>query len=805
MFFSSEQITWLWPAFSNSMPDETRPFMKLNYRLNPLLPVLAVLLFSLFSTTFALAAASSPLRMETEDERLVTWDLQADTVTSHSNFEILEASGNVTISRGTEYLRADFARYYMSTRWVFLSGNVVVRMGKDELRAEEAEFDLRSRVGWLKNGTIFMAGPHAYLSGDRIDKHWGDIYSFRQAKITTCDGESPAWSFTAEEAVVEIDGYARLSRASFQVADQPVIYTPYFFMPVKTRRQSGFLLPDYGKSTTKGFYYNQPYFWAINDTSDLTVNEFIMQDRGFMHGVEYRARPFTDTAAWIRFDWLYDSVRETNDWGTYGGDGLLRTNRDRYWLRGMLDTRLPDPNWRLKVDLDYTSDQYFLREFKNDFSGYNRSRDELFNWFSRDLSERAENRESGVLLTRDWDRFSVAMSAWYSQDPSLGHGNTPHTDDTTVQRLPQFDAFLHKGRIVNELPLEAEASFQGGYMYRRSGTRGARYEVNPKITLPMTSQYGSLIATAGVRETYYDTERRSYTQSNVPQTGAEEYRDNRTVPEFSLKAFTELARVYEYDTAPLKLDTTMVGKSKITHVRHSIQPRLEYNYRANEDQSRLPYYSEEDRLLPQRELLYSLSNVITRRRETVVMVKGPDGEEHPEIRTSYDDLLRFRISQAYDFREEIRNDQRDTYNRRPFSDIFTDLDLRLTGKLSLTNRSYWSPYMNMFTRTQTGLRFSEGGIGSFGVSYDHRNKFREYDRWRNNKIRYWQISGTVVAFDPFVVNAVMRYDVENTANQETEVHVIYNHQCFQLIGRVMLAPEENHYQIMVVLFGLGDK
>ena len=92
-------------------------------------------------------AAESPLIMQTEDDRTVKWDLTADSLSSLSNEEVLEAKGNVYLRRGSEYLKADYARYYLSTKWVYLKGNVQVRLGRDELKAEEAEFDLSSKVG----------------------------------------------------------------------------------------------------------------------------------------------------------------------------------------------------------------------------------------------------------------------------------------------------------------------------------------------------------------------------------------------------------------------------------------------------------------------------------------------------------------------------------------------------------------------------------------------------------------------------------------------------------------------------------
>ena len=751
------------------------------------------------------ASPAKPLVMESEDQRLVRWDLTADSVTTLNDSEIMEAKGNVFLKRGNEYLKADFARYYMSTKWVYLKGNVVVRTPKDELRAEEAEFDLRSRVGWLKKGRIFMAGPHVYLAGERIDKHWGDMYTFKQAKVTTCDGDSPAWSMTAEEAVVEIDGYARLSRSTFQVKDAPVAYTPYFLFPTKTTRQTGLLTPEYGRSSSNGMYYNQPFFWAINEGSDLTLNEYFMEKRGFMHGIEYRTRPSSDTTGWLRFDWLYDKKRETDDTtGRYSNDGLLRTNRDRFWLRGMFDSRLPDPNWRFKADLDYVSDQYFLREFKDGFSGFKRSRDNLFDFFHRDLQERDKDRVSGLLLTRDWERGSIALSSFYTQDPTLGHGNKPFSSDETVQRLPQFDAFLHKGRIFPALPLEVEANAQAAYMYRRSGTRGARYEVVPRLTMPISTRYGSIIASAGVVQTLYETEHPSRTTDEDGKEVPRQNGDSRTLPEINVAGSTEFARVFALNPDPLPLTKESVGESRWTALRHSIQPRLEYRYRINEDQDDNPYYSSEDRLTPKSELVYSITNVVTTKKESVVLTKDENGEMVPTRKTSYDDLVRLRLEQAYDIREASRSNDLDEYARRPFGDVFSDLTFYVSERVSLSTRNNWSPYMNEFTRHQSGVTFNLPEYGSLYVGYDLRKALDEYTRKREDDVKYLRFDIKTASFGPWSLGASFKHDFKNLDNKETDIRLNFHHQCFTITGRVSVEPKEENYQLYVMLTGLGD-
>ena len=750
-------------------------------------------------------AAESPLIMQTEDERLVKWDLTADSLASLSNEEVLEAKGNVHLRRGSEYIKADYARYYMSTKWVYLKGNVQVRMGRDEMKAEEAEFDLRSRVGWLKKGQVFMEGPHTYLSGEHINKYWGDVYSFKNATVTTCDGDVPAWSITAEEAVVEIDGYARLSHTSFQVKNTPVAYVPYFVVPTKTTRQTGFLTPQFGVSSRKGAYTNLPFFWAINERSDLTINEQFMDKRGFMHGLEYRARPNSDSMGWIRFDWLSD--KKTNhdvDKGSFTDDDLIRTNADRWWLRGMYDSVLPDPNWRLKADLDYVSDQDFLSDFRNDYGGFTRSRESLFDLFRRDLQEKNRDRVSGILLTRDWERAGVALSGRYTQDPGFGHGNASRDEDPTVQRLPQFDAFWHQGRIFEQVPLEFAAKGQAGYYYRRNGTSGARYDINPRLTLPVVSRFGSIIANAGLRQTLYNTENPS---RSAPEgyNGPRERSDSRTLFEYDVAGATEFARVFPLSNPALPVTAESVGQSRKVALRHSIQPRVEYFYRPLEDQEDNPYYDSGDRLLPRTELVYSLTNVLTVKRERVVMGKDENGKDVPRLETDYVDLARLRVGQSYDHREAVRDDERDVYPRRPFGDIFADLDITLTDTLTFTTRNNWSPYMDELTRHQSGFGFRLPYKGAHGfLGYDYRAELDEYKRTRDQKYNYLTGKLGVDLWGPFSFNVSYSYDVVNPDNKETDLRLTYNDQCFQLIGRITVEPDEYNYGLMVVLTGLGD-
>lgn len=773
------------------------------HRLQPLFAgFFIVLLLSSASIPRAFGASPNNLTMQAEDERAVTWTLNADKVTSLGASEIIEAEGNVVLQRGGEYLKADYARYYSLTKWVFLRGNVEARMGKDEMTADEAEFDLRSRVGWLKNGQVFMDGPHMYFAGQRIDKHWGDVYSFKQAKITACDGDVPAWSLEAEEAVVEIDGYAQLWRPKFQIKDTPVLFSPWMLIPAKKERQTGFLAPEIGQGSRRGFYYNQPFFWAIDESQDMTFNGYFMDKRGIMQGVEYRARPSVRETAWIRFDWLRDKV-EVNDPAdnpVNSGSGLVRTNQDRYWLRGMYEGHLADPKWKLRADLDFVSDQNMLHEFRSGYSGYSRSRDELFSLFRRDIQERDLKRQSGFMLFRDWDRVTVSLSSLYYQDQTLGNGNRPKSSDTTVQTLPQLDLFLHKGSLIDGLPLEVSAGMETGYKYRREGTRGMRYVMTPTLSLPINGRYGSIITTAGLQQTFYGTDTHSKTDGEDKQDGK-----SQTIPTFQVDGSTEVMRTFNLGGPPAPTKEN-IGKSKWTGMRHSIQPRVRYRNIPLKDQRDNPYYDSGDRILPINELTYSVTNILTRKRAMVVAAKpAKEGEEAAyTVKQDYLEFLRFSLEQSYDMREAARTDERAQYERRPFGDLIAEASVSFDEFISFTSRSYWSPYLATFTRHDNGVVFTYMPWGHMYTGLGYRRELDEYKRQRPQTIKTLNFKGELNLFGPFSLGFGYTRDWKRSENVDRELLLIYNHQCFQIMGLFSKDSIEEHYGVRIAITGLGS-
>ena len=784
----------------------------------------AVLLAFFLCSPDDVRAAADVLTMPSEDAEEISWNLEADKLTTLSDNTIVEAEGGVVLQRGNDILKADFARYYASTNWVYLKGNVFVRMGKDDIHSDEAEFDLHSKTGWLTNGNVFMEGPHIYFSGSRIIKHWGDRYTFNKAKVTACDGPNPAWSMNAEQAVVEIDGYAQLFHSTFDIKKMGIFYSPFMVLPAKTTRQSGLLPPDYGISDKRGFYYTQPYFWAIDESHDMTFYGGWMTKVGPSLSVEYRANEFTDQKTWLAATGIYDKENVAIP-GTSRVDenkSSLRTNHDRYWLRGMADGFLGASTWRYRSNIDYVSDQDFLREFNQGPMGFKQSRDNLFNMFGRDLQEDDQNRVSAALVSNDWQRVGVVASMRYEQDPSLGHGNRAQSQDELVQRLPQLDMFLYKGRIVPQIPLELEAQFQSGYMYRASGTTGWRSEIYPKLSLPLDLGFGSVIGTVGLRQTYYDTDRKEHTSprsmyannSGTPrQTG-----ETRTMVDMDIQGYTEASRIWQLEdenSIPLKPENA--GKRVWTAIRHEIQPRIRYSRTPRVDQEKNPFYVVDDRILPTNELTYSITNILTR-KGSVVSVTGEGDKREATRSTMYQDLIRWRIESGYDFEEANRSRYLDEYERRPFMDVLSDFEVYPWPWIGYKGKTYVSVYDGEITRHDhdINLRYKDKASWYTGMSfrdkyYDYRRKF-QYENWNNVRLT----SNVRLLHNTLAVNLTpewsIRFDDYRNMRKggsmgktyDQSIDLTYSAQCYRIIGRYRYDGYDKSYSIMVELPGIFD-
>jgi Organic solvent tolerance protein OstA len=746
--------------------------------------------------------------------KLDEWTFSADRVVGDLTSEYVEAFGNCTLAMGDNQLRADFARYYQTTGWVFLKGNIRAQWGGDFLQADEGEFDLGNMTGWLKNGRLFMAKPHVYVEAERVGKTKGDTYTFKNAKVTACEGDTPAWSVTSEEGDVELDGRVRLYRSAFRIKDVPVFYWPYMSLPGRKARQSGFLPPYMASSKKLGMQVNMPYYWVINEEADATFYQNYMSRRGYMQGLELRHADDAATKGLWKVDMLKDSKRartEADEWKDYRGDGLIRPNRSRWWVRSKYDGWLGSPDLKVKLDLDVVSDQNYMRDFQDGPTGFDVNREEFLEAFGRDIDNKdSTTRTSVAYASRSWDRFGATGMVKYVENLEFMNGNGRSDENTTVQTLPELGLFAYQQEIPGT-PLEVSANAKYDYFTRNKGHTGHRFRMDPELKLPLTSDYITFIPSVSGDFTAYDlTKHEGYgNQTVVDEGGRTQYiNSNATKNGFQTRntwaagfsAFSEMTRVYTLDDA-VSAEPSLAGTSSWTRLKHSITPRVEYAYTPTiTGQDDLPYFDRFDRIQGRNEVTYSLTNVLDRRRDSVVLSPGSEEGPQASVVTDYLDFLLFRVEQSYDRKEATRTDQLTQYARRPFSDLMVELRVRPETFIDLISRSWFSPYKASLTQNENTIRLFKDGLGEFSVGYDYLVRIDEYKRYRDETMSIVSLGAKWEINNDLTLSAKYRHDFNGEKDLERTLALSWAAECYTMHFALTQKSSDTRFEVGFDLF-----
>jgi lipopolysaccharide assembly outer membrane protein LptD (OstA) len=194
------------------------------------------------------------------------------------NTNRVELFGEAAVRQPDETLTGDYILLDLTGRTLDARGNCIYITRDTIIYGDEMHFNLDTRTGTIVNGRI--ANQAFTLAGERINKlsetrfqtHWGEY--------STCHDCPQSWTIQAEDVDMEIEGYAYMDNVATRVKDAPAFWLPYLVVPMKTRRQSGLLFPAFRISDDEGVVFVQPYFWAINRSSDMTFGAGVYSAKG---------------------------------------------------------------------------------------------------------------------------------------------------------------------------------------------------------------------------------------------------------------------------------------------------------------------------------------------------------------------------------------------------------------------------------------------------------------------------------------------------------------------------------------------
>lgn len=632
-----------------------------------ILRILPFAVGALLALTSNAWAAQAPLGAAKNPAASIS--LQADKLSSSDSGNQIEATGNVEIKREETTLKANELRLNRATQEVEAKGRVMLDGPEWKIKsADSMRMNMETETGELHNADLFLDLGHISVSGRRIEKFGGEGYHIADGFFTTClcDSGAPSWKFSAEQMDLTLDGTGTIKNGWFYIMDVPVAYLPYGIFPLRSERQSGFLFPTFGQSTTEGFRLQVPFYWAISKSTD-TVVAVDAQTRARVGGI-------------AEFRTLFDQSSDFKLHTSYFNEALRHKENRAVADGNIADPEIPKNRWSIIGTHRYTTAGDWLTF--SDFSAYG---DDLFtrelvDRFDLPLGEKANIHrsrfsESRMGLFKAWGDTFVRGEFNFYQD-------FIQDDKTAFQRTPQVSFWGR--RLFPGLPLELRWSANGVNYLRRERGDGIRFDFRPEAVLPfrIASVVNGSVSVAP-RETLY------HLHSTPVNSSA--HNVSRELVEIRTNLNTALSRVFSFEHLGLK------------QVKHVFEPEMNYLFIPGVNQSKIPIMDSADRVNRRNVLTFALNNRLWGKSASVLGdLPIDDNTEYLSPAATGD------VREMASFRMALSND---IDRVRKGGDSLSDLDLRLqfipAPYLDFRLDGGLNPGVWQFTQARAGVAISD--------------------------------------------------------------------------------------------------
>lgn len=431
--------------------------------------------------------------------------------------DIWSADCDVDIHYAETRLRGDHVEYNDKTNEAVATGHVQLDYNGEHIEATEAHYNVSTGHGVFQNvhGTfrvvrqpndqVLLTDNPLYFEARTVERFAGDLYFVHKAWITICDPKHPKWQFYAPEARIRLDKTVALVNANFRLFRVPLVWLPYATAPAGSKiRQSGFMIPDIGQSSRKGFILGDALYFAPLSWMDATFGGQYMSRRGFLERGNFRAKPFENTSV----EYTYFGV---DDRGLLNPGTTTRSPQGGQQQRLEIQSLLPH-GWRFVTDYNQLSSLTFRLAFADTFGD-------------------AINSEvrSAIFLTNNFRGFSLNFAGINDKSfltlPVAATPGTPTTPATpgipassvTLRNLPQARFGSVEQSPWRKIPLYFSFDSFVGAVHRSESAPAtptftpidtplnvSREEFAPRVTLPLhLGAWLGITSSAAFRSTRY--------------------------------------------------------------------------------------------------------------------------------------------------------------------------------------------------------------------------------------------------------------------------------------------------------------
>ncbi len=491
--------------------------------------------------------------------------IESDTQSKVGNRYILD--GGVVVTYRDRVVNADHIEYDIESGELTATGHlkstggvnheiISATHGTMNLKTQMGRFyDVSGSVGMKASPgrkTVYVSSNPFLFTGRVVVKTGPQTYDVYDGSVTSCQLPKPDWVLYAGK--FSLDGEkARAQNSIFRVLNVPLLYLPYVTHPMDAEtRQSGFLIPVIGESSTKGLVLGEQLYWVINRSMDATVGAQYYSLRGWEQTGSFRYRGRGNDFATARYSGLLDRGY-TPTGGVYtnqGGEDVTFSGRHDF-----------STETRVVADAEYLSSYPYRQAFTENFNQAVSS--DILSYAY--LVHEADGYATDLMIDRYQGLKEAAVPA------------TPTTPAVPEQEVRIFHA--------PELDLNTtDHEFGSSGLFWTLGTSGAglkrvqpefatsgiteRFDLHPEISYPMAFDGWHMRGTLGVRETAYSRSRLTPLLPGLPIES----------PNGLNRADVEMSFEMRAPVVERTFDSAAVEKLFGHDVKHTIEPEVTYRY-----------------------------------------------------------------------------------------------------------------------------------------------------------------------------------------------------------------------------------
>ena len=633
-----------------------------------------------------------------------------------ANGSIANAQGDPIMVYQDQIVTANTLTYDRNTSIIEAFGEVnAFKAGEYHAISEYLKLNLDANTRYSKPYYSIDTTSNAWMSADEATGCQNKI-DLTGGMVSGCNSTDPLWKIHFTSADYDTQNmWVNIYNALLYIEDVPVMYLPYFGYPTDKTRRSGLLIPSFGLSSSEGFYYEQPIYWAPTNWFDAEFRPQIRTSRGSGMYTDVRFVDSPSSRGSIELGYFKEQSAYAQEYDL--------AHEKHYGFA--LDYQHKDvlKNW-FGTDLEGESGLYVHGSWMNDVD-----------YLNLQQSDETQNVTSNQILSR--------INGYYSSEDNYAGAYFKHyqyldqTDNgKTLQTLPtlQYHRYL-ENFFDNHLLISADA--QASNFYRPDGKRAVQGDINIPATL-QTSLF----------DDYLDV---SYT-ANMATRGIGFYgnpltNSNDKESDYTPGYYAQLDHTFSVGSTLLRSyedNTTHVMAPNISYTKAGTRLYNGY-YKDRQGECTSTAYPCEFYTLnaPSDGLSLGLNNYLFENSKQ---------------------WLVDRLSQTF------RYDDAGSY----YGELQNELEWEITTAISYYNQTSYNHDRNRITKEQNTLRYNDNKVnGSISHYYtdELRNNHAQYASYWNANLayqynRYYKVFGLVA------------YDYQDSLLKQAEVGFLYTQRCW---------------------------